>query len=231
MACNNSHEREVQMNIVAFFALTGVLLCVGGWVHFVRRRQRRESFLRGYEIPAAVFTKFSRQHPALSEQQRQLVARGLQQFFLAYLKSGFAYVAMPSKVADDLWHEFILFTREYHDFCEQAFGRHLHHSPAGGVDAKKSEEGMNRAWWFACREEEMRPRHASRLPLLFALDQMLGIRDGFTYDLARQRAKAVDYAAASSAGGATGAGAAGCTSGDGGAGCSGGCGGGCGGGG
>src|SRR5688572_6616155 len=99
MAANNSHEREVQMNIVGFFALVALLLCVGTWIYIVRRRQQRENFLRGYEIPVAVLAKFSSQYPALSEQQRQLVARGLKQFFLAYLKSGFAYVGMPSKVA------------------------------------------------------------------------------------------------------------------------------------
>src|SRR5688572_14802468 len=131
MAATQSHEREVQMNIIGFFALAAIVTCVGAWVCIARRRAGREAFLRSYEIPAAVLAKFAREHAGLSEQQRQLVARGLQQFFLAYLKSGFAYVAMPSKVADDLWHEFILFTREYHDFCEQAFGRHLHHAPSG----------------------------------------------------------------------------------------------------
>ena len=30
---------------------------------------------------------------------------------------------MPSQVTDDLWHEFILYTRNYEDFCRRAFGR------------------------------------------------------------------------------------------------------------
>jgi len=38
---------------------------------------------------------------------------GLRQFFLAHLKSGRRYVSMPSQVADGLWHEFILFTKNY----------------------------------------------------------------------------------------------------------------------
>ncbi len=36
---------------------------------------------------------------------------------------------------DEGWHQFILFTREYHDFCSRFAGRYLHHSPresAGG---------------------------------------------------------------------------------------------------
>jgi hypothetical protein len=28
---------------------------------------------------------------------------------------------------DEMWHEFILFTREYTEFCETYFGRYLHH--------------------------------------------------------------------------------------------------------
>ena len=37
----------------------------------------------------------------------------------------------PSVIVDDAWHEFILFTRLYHRFCEQKFGRYIHHQPGG----------------------------------------------------------------------------------------------------
>lgn len=30
---------------------------------------------------------------------------------------------------DKVWHEFILFTKEYHEFCETFFGGYLHHIP------------------------------------------------------------------------------------------------------
>lgn len=30
---------------------------------------------------------------------------------------------------DKMWHEFILFTREYHQFCEKFFGEYIHHIP------------------------------------------------------------------------------------------------------
>ena len=35
----------------------------------------------------------------------------------------------PSKI-DDGWHEFILFTKDYTDFCKLFFSRFIHHSPA-----------------------------------------------------------------------------------------------------
>ena len=30
---------------------------------------------------------------------------------------------------DNMWHEFILLTRDYHDFCQHYFGQFLHHEP------------------------------------------------------------------------------------------------------
>ena len=36
----------------------------------------------------------------------------------------------PSKKVDKAWHEFLLFTREYEAFCQERYGRFLHHDPA-----------------------------------------------------------------------------------------------------
>ena len=38
-------------------------------------------------------------------------------------------LAMTSPTIDEVWHQFILFTREYHSFCETFYGEYLHHSP------------------------------------------------------------------------------------------------------
>ena len=89
---------------------------------------------------------------------------------------------MPSQVADDLWHEFILYTLKYENFCKQAFGRFLHHAPADVLTNKgKSNHSLRRVWNETCREEIINPRKPTRLPLLFALDAKLNIKDGFTY--------------------------------------------------
>ena len=45
-------------------------------------------------------------------------------------------------------------------------------------------------WWYCCLEENINPRKATRLPLLFALDRKLGIADGFVYDLDCRRHRA-----------------------------------------
>jgi hypothetical protein len=143
---------------------------------------RREAYIRGFSLPKGLFEKLRKQHPHLTPKDCQLVAHGLRQFFLAHLKSRRQYVSMPSQLADDLWHEFILYTRTYQVFCQKAFGSYFHHTPAVVLSsAKQSNAGLRCCWLYVCREENINPRAASRLPLLFALDAKFNIPNGFFY--------------------------------------------------
>jgi hypothetical protein len=143
---------------------------------------RRDQFIRNFPLPSGLLDRLAKRRPDLDLKQRVLVARGLRQFFLTYLHSGRRPVAMPSQVVDDLWHEFILYTREYQAFCAKAFGRFLHHTPAVALGSdRQNNEGLRRVWWFACKEENIDPRKPTRLPLLFALDGKLKLADGFAY--------------------------------------------------
>jgi hypothetical protein len=40
---------------------------------------------------------------------------------------------MPSHAVDEAWHGFILSTARYAGFCDDAYGRFLHHHPDGGT--------------------------------------------------------------------------------------------------
>ncbi len=143
---------------------------------------RREAYIRNFELPRGLFDQLRKRRPHLTQKECQLVAQALRQFFLAHLKSGRQFVSMPSQVADDLWHEFILYTKNYQAFCGQAFGRFMHHSPAVALGgARTANSGLRRCWWQACALENIDPRRPSRLPLLFALDAKLGVADGFVY--------------------------------------------------
>lgn len=208
---------------------------------------RRESYIRAFALPHGLFDKLRARHPDLTLKDCQLVARGLRQFFLSYLKSGRKFVSMPSQVADDLWHEFILYTRNYEAFCNKAFGRFLHHTPAVVLDSERqSNAGLRRCWWYACQDENINPRAPTRLPLLFALDGKLNIANGFRYvadcdSVRRQSADSRggvvhcggDFSSTAYDGSTDGLGDAGAgdSGGDGGGDGGGGCGGGCGGGG
>ena len=35
----------------------------------------------------------------------------------------------PSRALDEVWHNFLLHTRDYQDFCQDHFGRMIHHKP------------------------------------------------------------------------------------------------------
>lgn len=143
---------------------------------------RRAEFIRTYRWPPGLLDRLEKHRAGLERKDSALVSRGLRQFFIAYLMSGTRYVSMPSQVADDLWHEFILYTREYEAFCRRAFGGFLHHTPAVVLsEHRQGNEGLRRVWWYCCKYESIDPVKPTRLPLLFALDAKLNIPDGFVY--------------------------------------------------
>ena len=165
------------------FLLFNAVVLAALWFFWSRwRGAMRAEFIRAYHFPPGLLDKLAAKRPQFERKDRELVARALRQFFLAYLKSGRKFVSMPSQAADDLWHEFILYTRHYQTFCKQAFGRYLHHTPAIVLSPdRRGNEGLRRVWWHTCKEENIDPRQPTRLPLLFALDGKLGIADGFHY--------------------------------------------------
>jgi hypothetical protein len=227
--------------MVPVLVIVGVVALVAFAIWTKQRASERADFIRRYRLPPGLYARLQKRRPELTLKDCQLVGDGLRQFFLTYLRGGRRFVSMPSQVADDLWHEFILYTRHYDQFCRGAFGRFLHHTPAAALTReRKTNEGLRRCWWWACREEHLDPRQPTRLPLLFALDAKLGIADGFHYtpDCSALRDKADgiggsaycggDFGDASFDGGTDGFGDSGGGDGDGG-GDGGGCGGGCGG--
>lgn len=40
---------------------------------------------------------------------------------------------------DDMWHNFILYTRDYIDFCHRYFGQYIHHEPDIAIDHVPTE--------------------------------------------------------------------------------------------
>jgi hypothetical protein len=167
-----------EFTLFACFVLALVALFL--WLSL--QAQRRDAYIRGFTLPPGLFEKLRKRHPHLTLKDCQLVAHGLRQYFLTHLKSGRRHVSMPSQVVDDLWHEFILYTKNYDAFCRKAFGRFFHHTPAIVLGSdRQGNAGLRRCWWHACRDENINPRAPTRLPLLFALDAKLQIPDGFHY--------------------------------------------------
>lgn len=210
-------------------------------------RLERERYIRRCTFSAGLFAKVREKYPVLEDKDLYLVAKALRQYFLIHSRARNKIIGMPSKVVDEMWHAFILDTRKYTAFCKNAFGAYFHHLPAPITEKGTPVDNQLRATWrLACLEENINPGKATRLPLLFAIDQKLNIPDGNIHKLSPHVATA--NSGPSGCGGiacsgmassdASGDGSNGsCSASDSGAsgsggdsGCSGGCGGGCGGG-
>ena len=145
--------------------------------------QQRLEIIRAHPLPQSVRIKFRETRPNLDSTQEHRVFEGLRDYFILCALARGRFVAMPSRVADDAWHAFILHTRYYQDFCNKAFGRFLHHTPAEAMSTQTlATEGIQRAWRLACARERINPKQPERLPRLFALDGALNIPNGFRYD-------------------------------------------------
>jgi hypothetical protein len=164
-----------------FFAAIVVGVVLSGALKAWQESARRQ-FIREARLPPFLLDKLRDIYPQLQPRDTELVVRGLRQFFMAHLRSKRQFVGMPSKVVDAAWHEFILHTQAYQQWCRYAFGGMLHHTPAEvlGRSAKRND-GLRRTWYWACKEESIDPRQPSRLPLLFALDAKFAIAGGFSY--------------------------------------------------
>lgn len=98
--------------------------------------------LLGYKNPRIV-ARYKKDHP-----DNQLIAEDALQEVLKYFwlcekhredqkanpedeSLDFAPVVhVEMREMDDMWHTFILFTKDYMEFCNQFFGHFIHHNPA-----------------------------------------------------------------------------------------------------
>lgn len=79
------------------------------------------------EPPAGLAERWSAMAGDAAEGEFERLWSELTAFLRACASSG-EPLRPPSRRVDDLWHQFILFTREYHAFCER-IGGYVHHVP------------------------------------------------------------------------------------------------------
>lgn len=146
-------------------------------------KSRRREYIKRYVFSSSIVQRVKNKHSYLSDSEVANVFEALRDFF--YIRNEESdIVSMPSVVVDDAWHEFILFTSAYNEFCQHAFGQFLHHTPAEAMQSPDDiQEGIRRAWRLACAKESISPIKPSHLPRLFALDAELGIAEGFVYSM------------------------------------------------
>lgn len=164
-----------------FLLLIFVLL---GYAFYRKKKASQLLYIDRYRFNSAIGKKVQARYPHLTDTHIQLVFSGLREYFYICNQSRWRMVSMPSQVVDVAWHEFILFTRQYHTFCKKGLGRFLHHTPTEAMQTRTlAQDGIKRAWRLSCAKHSVNPSSPTRLPLLFAIDSQLNIEDGFTYSL------------------------------------------------
>lgn len=153
---------------------------------FKSKKEKRVEYIKSYQFPAILITKWKKKYPCIGFETQLNVQKALKDYFIMYasnmdksevIKHG---LSMPSKVVDDLWHEFILMTKDYHDFCEKAFGKYLHHNPSHketNYDLRESklDKGLLNSYTFAVGA-------TGSLPLLFMIDSTINGSGGYLYN-------------------------------------------------
>ena len=61
--------------------------------------------------------------------------------YLALVGFGYEDLPVPNVMVDEVWHTFILFTREYAGFCQETIGRFVHHAPRTSRTAQSLDGG------------------------------------------------------------------------------------------
>jgi hypothetical protein len=166
---------------LSIFAMVGLLISL--WIGANRlqrhRRYQRQQWIEQYSFPDQLWQRV--EHP-LSAKEKRLIERGLKDFFLIYSMTH-QKIAMPSQAVDVLWHALILDTQAYHAFCQQAFGKMLHHIPSERMlEERVDDAALCLAWQGACRLDTMDPHSSTQLPRLFAIDAWLGWPSAVAYD-------------------------------------------------
>ncbi|MDP4098660.1 hypothetical protein OIN60_18160 [Paenibacillus sp. P96] len=99
------------------------------------------------DLPAsyaeAVRSRTLQEHPDISEQEFAWRWHELKRFFV--LCALMNRVPMFSLKVDEIWHQMLMFTREYEQFSNRYYGRMLHHAPNAGSQPMPNE----RAWFDA----------------------------------------------------------------------------------
>ncbi len=176
------------MEFIYFIAVPVLFFGVPILSHLLSRKRRLRR-IEQYQFPDSLVTRLANQYPNYNAVQIKKILNTLKDYFKICLLANGGMVAMPSKIVDEAWHEFILFTREYHLFCQKAFGRYFHHTPFDGlVKPEKVREAVQLTRQLSLQLYDIKPDNITHpsLPLaltLFTIDSELGVTGGHHYNM------------------------------------------------
>lgn len=142
-----------------------------------------------FDFPPKVAKKLKEKYPKASKSDIEVAFCGALSYFILCKKYRGHNIPMPSVVVDEVWHEFILHTRDYEAFCEKYLGFFLHHVPnddENPVDEKIGKEQILSLWILACQESGFDPSSSEAKPPLFYTDVLFKERNSsYITDLAK----------------------------------------------
>jgi hypothetical protein len=87
-----------------------------------------------------VVKKYAREHNASIETATEHFTELKKFLYLCATKKG---TFTPSRVVDNIWHTFILFTQDYSNFCAEHFGQFIHHKPDVEISIDSKQKNNN----------------------------------------------------------------------------------------
>jgi hypothetical protein len=141
-----------------------------------RGAPRRLAAVDAYRFPAGVRQQFAFQHAGMSPDDLRTVEDAARQWFRLGARHPRARLAMPSVAVAALCRAFVVHTRDYQQFCDEALARAPQYEPAAaaGPIGKRLQQTFRLA-----REDEQCA--APVLPLLFRVDREVGVPGGRSY--------------------------------------------------
>jgi hypothetical protein len=93
-----------------------------------------------FEAPYLI-EKLVKDHICANEEEARALFRELKRYFYLSRIDRSTVWEMYSLRIDEIWHQFVLFTRQYMDFCSRYYGAYLPHNPSNAPDQPKNAPG------------------------------------------------------------------------------------------
>jgi hypothetical protein len=138
--------------------------------------------------PPHSLASWREKHPNAPPSAEDEVSEGLKEWFIIVKSAHPRMLGMTSVSIDDLWHEIILDTRFYADFCNRYIGFFVHHTtnkanPQSDSAMQQELSNSMRTWMAACYLIQANPYQPSQLPRLFRLDRHFSTLRGHYFKL------------------------------------------------
>ena len=108
--------------------------------------QKRIDIDRAMAYPFTRILKRYQKDYGVSEEVAREHERELKRFLIVGAENHPGHTDMFSPAVDDLWHTFLLFTREYKYFCEEILGQFIHHVPKIEEEIPNTVNESNKHW-------------------------------------------------------------------------------------